>query len=479
MFTIDEIIKATNGRLLSGSLDLRFSGISIDSRTVKKAELFIAIRGARFDGHDFLDKARENQAHALLLDEEWVQDKGDLPRRLGLPVIAVENTVAALGNIAGFHRRRFNIPVVAVTGSNGKTSTKEMISSVMGVRFKVLKSKGSFNNDIGVPLSLLELDSSHEAAVLEMGMNHKGEIRTLCAIACPCLAVITNVATAHMEFFNSLEEVAEAKCEMLERLENDSAAVINADCGVLYSMAKGYGVNIISFGLKPNSFYRASNVLCDAQGVAFTLNERFTFRLNLLGEHNVHNALAAIAAASFFKIDPEDIKEALKQVSIPGFRMRQFDNNGTKIIADCYNANPHSTKAALKTLTQIYKGKRKIFVLADMLELGRSSRKFHEDIGESVAMNSIDKLITVGPNAAFAASSALTCGMQKSDIVVCGKNEEVLNILQNMLIRDDVVLFKGSRGMRLEEIINQLRKDNEKIASDKLEVKGKSTLAHG
>lgn len=463
MFTIDEILKATNGRQLLGSQDLRFSGISTDSRAVKKAELFIAIKGTKFDGHDFLDSARENLAQALLLNEEWVQANGDLLQRLGLPVIAVENTVSALGNIAGFHRRKFNIPVVAVTGSNGKTSTKEMIASVLEARFKVLKSKGSFNNDIGVPLSLLRLDSSHEIAVLEMGMNHKGEIRTLCAIARPCIAVITNVASAHVEFFSGLEDVAKAKCEMLEELENNSAAVINADCGVLYSLAKDYGVNLISFGLKPNSLYRASNVLCDGQGVVFTLNEKFTFRLNLLGEHNVYNALAAIAVASFFKIEPGNIREALKKVSIPGLRMRRFDSKGIKIIADCYNANPDSTKAALKTLTQINKDKRKIFVLADMLELGRSSRKFHEDIGESVAMNPIDKLITVGPNAAFAAQTAVACGMQKSDVYTCANNEEALNILKAMLIRDDVVLFKGSRGMRLEEIIGSFVNNAVKI----------------
>lgn len=457
-----------------GSPDLCFSAISTDSRTVKKAELFIAIKGAKFDGHDFLDKARENQAQALLLNENWVQANGDFLRQLELPVIAVENTVLALGNIAGFHRRRFNIPVIAVTGSNGKTSTKEMIAAVLGVRFKVLKSKGSFNNDIGVPLSLLELDSSHEIAVLEMGMNHKGEIRSLCSIARPDLAVITNAAIAHMEFFDGLDDVAKAKCEMLERLENNSAAFINADCSVLYSTAKEYRVNIISFGLKPNSLYRASNVLSDGQGIAFTLNEKFTFRLNLLGEHNVHNALAAIAVAGFFKIEPEVIRAVLKEVSIPGLRMRQIENNGIRIIADCYNANPHSTKAAVKTLSQINTGKRKIFVLADMLELGRASRKFHEDMGEYVAMNSIDKLITVGPNAAFAASSAIVCGMQKSDVYTCANNKEALIMLQDMLKTDDMVLFKGSRGMRLEEIIDQLTKDNDKlqVANEKLRDEG-------
>ncbi len=467
MFTIDEILKATKGRMFRGSPLLSFDGISTDSRKIRNGELFIAIKGEKFDGHDFIEKAKENSAQALLLTEHWVQDNTGLLEKINLPVIIVEDTLSALGSIAKFHRQRFKIPVIAVTGSNGKTTTKEMIASVLGSRFKVLKSKGSFNNYIGVPLSLLQLDSSHEVAVLEMGMNHKGEIRSLCAIARPDIAVITNVAPAHVEFFESIEAVAKAKCEILERLENDSAAVVNADCSVLYTMAKNYVVNLISFGFRPNSFYRASNVLCDGQGVAFTLNEKFTFRLNLLGEHNVHNALAAIAVAGFFKIEPEDVREALKEVSIPGLRMRQFDNNGIKIIADCYNANPDSTKAALKTLTQINKGNRKIFVLADMLELGRSSRKFHEDVGESVAMNPIDKLITVGPNAAFAASSALACGMQKSDVYKCSENQEALRVLKNLLIQGDVVMFKGSRGMCLEEIINQLRQDEEKITSDK------------
>jgi len=204
--------------------------------------------------------------------------------------------------------------------------------------------------------------------------------------------------------------------------------------------------------------YRASNVICDAQGVAFTLNEKFTFRLDLLGEHNVYNALAAIAAASFFKIEPEDIREALKEVSIPGLRMRQVASNGIKIIADCYNANPDSTKAAIRALMQINEGERKIFVLGDMLELGRLSRQFHEDVGEYAAMHSIDKLITVGLNAAFTAQKAIACGMKKSDVYQCERNNEASNILEDLLVRDDVVMFKASRRMHLEEIIDNFNK---------------------
>lgn len=458
MFTINEILKATNGTLLNCDKEVCLNGISTDSRNVKKEELFIAIKGPKFDGHDFLNKAKENQSSALLLNQMWVKSNGDMIKRLDLPVISVENTVAALGNIASFHRRRFNIPVIGVTGSNGKTSAKEMIAAVLGLRFNVLKSKGSFNNDIGVPLSLLELNSSHEAAVLEMGMNHKGEIRSLCSLARPDIAVITNVSNAHMEFFDSLEDVAAAKCEILENLKKEAIAIVNGDCGVLYSLAKDYGVNIVSFGLKQKSLFRASNVLPDSQGVAFTLNEKFTFRLDLIGEHNVYNALAAIAVGGLFKIEPEQMREALKKVSIPGLRMHETESNGIKLIADCYNANPLSTKAALKTLTQINEGKRRIFVLGDMLELGKFSRKLHEDVGAYVAMNSIDKLITVGPNAAFALDSAVACGMQKGDVYKCEKNKEALNVLSELLMRDDVVLFKGSRGMHLEEIIDDLKK---------------------
>ncbi len=466
MFTITEILKATNGRLLSGGIKLCFSGISTNSRTLERDELFIAIKGVKFDGHDFLEKARQNKAAALLLNEDWVQVNGAFLEKLNMPVIAVENTVIALGNIAAFHRGKFNIPVIGVTGSNGKTTTKEMIAKILGLRFKVLKSEGSFNNNIGVPLTLLRLDSSYEVAVLEMGMNHKGEIRSLCSIARPDIVLITNVANAHMEFFDSLVDVAKAKCEILEKLVSGSKAIINADCSILYSLAKDYAVNVISFGLKKNSLYRGSNVLCDGQGVEFTLNEKFTFRLNLLGEHNVHNALAAIAVGSLFDIELVEMRDAIREVNIPGLRMHQLETNGIKIIADCYNANPLSTKAAIKTLAQINDRKRKVFVLADMLELGGLTKKCHEDIGEYAASNSIDKMITVGPSAAFAAKTAVICGMQKSDVYNCQGNEEALNILQDLLTRDDVVLFKGSRGMHLEEIINQLTKDNEKITSN-------------
>ncbi len=459
MFTIDEIIKATHAKVINSYAQLCVSGISTDSRMVKQGELFIAIKGAKLDGHDFVDKARENQASALLVNETWAQENIKFLQGLNMPVIVAENTVAALGAIAGFHRRRFNIPVIGITGSNGKTSTKEMLGAVLGSRFKVLKSKASFNNNIGVPLTLLGLDLSHEIAVLEMGMNHAGEIRALCFIAKPDIAIITNVANAHMEFFKSLEEVAKAKCEILENLNNRAKAIINADCSVLYAGARDYGVNIISFGLKPGSLYRAANVLCDSNGIAFSLNEKVTFRLNLLGEHNVYNALAAIAVADLFKIETDQMIEALRKVSIPGLRMHQIDTKGIKIIADCYNANPISTKAAIKVLSCFKEAKRKVFVFADMLELGRSSRRFHEDIGEYVAGNAIDKLIAIGPNASFAASSAIACGMKEKDVYKCEENEDALEILQGLFAEDDIVLFKGSRGMHLEDLINKIIKN--------------------
>ncbi len=461
MFTIKEILNATCGILINQNQNvadnnIQCCGVSIDSRKIKPNEIFFAVAGDNFNGHDYIQKAIEAKAAVVIAETAWAKEHAEDLNKIDTPIIAVENTVSALAALARTHRKKFSIPVIAVTGSNGKTTTKDMIACVLSAEYKVLKSKASFNNHIGVPLTLLELDSTHQAAVIEMGMNHKGEIRGLASIACPDIGIITNAANAHIEFFESISDIIEAKCELFEYLGPNSIALINADCKKLYARACDFGIDLITFGIKNHCTYQAANIVTHAEGITFTVNEKYTFKLNLLGEHNVYNALAAIAVGLHFKINYSLIRAQLLKFSAVSLRMQTIKFQGTDIIADCYNANPASTQAAINALISIKSKKRKIFVFADMLELGKFSKKAHQQIGEIIAESSISKLITVGEKAQFTASSAKDCGMSSEDIYKCETNQQAAAILKEIIDADDAVVLKGSRGMHLEEIIEFL-----------------------
>ncbi len=455
MFSIKEIVKFTQGIVVSGSTRGKISGVSTDSRTIAPGELFIAIRGKKFDGHDCIAQALSRKAKAVIVSRDWFEAHSRKITVMRKPVIAVDDTVSALGMLGRANRERFSIPVIAVTGSNGKTTTKEMIAAILGSRLNVLKSQGSFNNHIGVPLSLLKLKLSHQAAVFELGMNHKGEIRSLASLVRPNIVVITNAAQAHLEFFNSVSDIIEAKCELLENLKAKDVAIINADCKGLYEHAKLYSENILSFGINKKCVYRASNILSHKDSVVFTLNEKDTFTLPLLGEHNVYNALAAIAVADYLKIKKIDMRRRLKKFQPAALRMQSFKRHGAEIIADCYNANPDSMKASINTLSAMRHKKRRIMVMGDMFELGPSSRYYHSELGVLIAHNPIDKLITVGDNARHTAESALNCGMKKEDVFICETREAVIDTLKKIVLPEDVVLLKGSRAMALEKIIEE------------------------
>jgi UDP-N-acetylmuramoyl-tripeptide--D-alanyl-D-alanine ligase len=459
MFTVQQIIQATGGSLLRKEQDhgQQVQGVSIDSRTIKAAEVFIAIKGPNFDGHDYIFQAAEKNAGAVVCQNTWLEDNIAAAGRLGIPVIAVENSLFALSNLAKFHRQRFDIPIIAVTGSNGKTTTKDMIAWILSGEYRVLKSRASFNNHIGVPLTLLELNQKHQAAVLEMGMNHKGEIRGLALTAMPQIGIITNTATAHIEFLGSTENIVEAKCELLESLGPNGLAIINADCKALHQRAKDFHQQIIDFGIKSISAYQASNIISDQNGIAFTVNQRYTFRLNLLGEHNVYNALAAIAVARHLKLNYDQIRQKLAEFMPVGLRMQIIKAGQADVIADCYNANPDSTSAAIRALGAMKDKKRKLFVFGDMLELGKFSDQAHQQIGQLVADTTIAGLITIGPKARLAAKEAKLCGMREDAVFECQTNQEAADILNRIIDKDDVILLKASRAMHLENIIDLLK----------------------
>ena len=456
MLKIKEIVTCTNGKLIAGNMTGAVKGISTDSRNINKGELFIAVKGPNFDGHNFIDKALDKKAQGLLVAKAWFGACADKMAKIKRPIIIVPDTVIALGQIAHFYRNKFNRPIIAVTGSNGKTTTKEMIATVLCSKYKVLKSPVSFNNHMGVPLTLLKLTSLHKAAVLEMGMNHKGEIRCLSNIARPDIAVITNAGRAHLEFFNNLQEIIQAKCELLEKLGKDAIAIVNADQTELFTQANKFNVKLIGFGIKNDCQYRASNLIEVNGGLEFAINKKHKFRLNILGRHNAYNALAAIAVADQLGIDMQNIQKQLMGFQGLDLRMQKMALNGIEIFADCYNANPDSTQAAIETLIAVKSEKRKILVFADMLELGKFSKDCHYDIGKLAAKRRVDILITVGTAAAEAAKAARDYGMSKQSVFSCVNCEEAYRMLTEILQPKDVILLKGSRRMCLEQILEKI-----------------------
>ncbi|MBI2447849.1 MAG: UDP-N-acetylmuramoyl-tripeptide--D-alanyl-D-alanine ligase, partial [Candidatus Omnitrophica bacterium] len=322
MFTIEEILRATGGRLISGSLKTEIKGVSIDSRTIQPGELFIAIKGERFDGHDFVEEALRKGAGGVVV-------AGDSPKTGTVPFIRVKDTTISLGDIGGFHRKRFSIPVIGVTGSNGKTTTKEMVAHILSKRFNVLKNDGTQNNHIGLPQTLLRLNSTHGACVLEMGMNHSGEIARLTRILKPTVGVITNIGASHMEFLGTIENVLMAKCELLEGIDAGGAAIINGSYPMLGKEArKRFRGRVITFGFDKGCDIMAEDVLSRDGWTIATINGVHKLRLNVPGRHNIENALASWAAASLLGLEEKLILNALSEFKLPPMRMELIDING-------------------------------------------------------------------------------------------------------------------------------------------------------
>ncbi|MBU0743963.1 MAG: UDP-N-acetylmuramoyl-tripeptide--D-alanyl-D-alanine ligase [Gammaproteobacteria bacterium] len=458
--TIAEVLTWTEADLIGGKPTSFISGISTDSRMIKEGELFVAINGQKYDGHNFIHQAINKKAVGVLVSRAWLKRNRPQIASLNKPIMAVDDTILALGKIAKSYRKKFNIPVIAVTGSNGKTTTKDMIAAVLSGGFNILKSYGSFNNHIGVPLSLLKLTSQHQTVVLELGMNHKGEIRYLADIACPTMAVITNVAQAHLEFFNKPSDIVSAKCELLENLRLNDLAIVNADDKKLYGQAKKYTTKLVGFGLNEHCEYYASHVTNKNSGLEFLVNKKHLFRLNILGKHNVYNALAAIAVADYLGIDMGQVKKQLTDFQLAPLRMETIVLNGIQIIADCYNANPQSMEAAIGTLSEIGDKRRKILVFGDMLELGQFSVNFHRQLGEVIAKSEINILVTVGEESKYTAEAVIACGMSKINVLECLDSEETYHVLKGILQPGDMVLLKGSRRVCLEKILENFVKDD-------------------
>ena len=349
---------------------------------------------------------------------------------------------------------QFKIPVIGVTGSNGKTTVKDMIAKVLSSKFNVLKNERTRNNHIGVPSTLLKLNNSHQICVVEMGANHRGEIRLLADIARPTIAVVTNIGPSHLEFLKDLKGVFRAKREILGILNRDSLVLLNGDDEYL-STIKGEPFKIMKFGFNEKNDFRASGVSTEGNKIKFTLNDRSRFELNLLGAHNIYNALCAIAVAYNFDISYLDTKKALLEYSLPRMRLDVKCMGGITVINDTYNSNPLSMKSALETLRE-YPAKVKWIVSADMLELGEREKEFHSLVGETIARSGFDGLITFGDLSRHTSSRALECGMGRDKVWHCSSREEVAGILKKIARAGDCILVKGSRSMKMEEVVEKL-----------------------
>jgi len=452
---VEEILKITGGELLSGdpAAYIRARKISTDTRTISQGEFFIALKGANFNANDFVGDAFKKGAIGAMISGQWFPVKD-----LNKVVIRVKDTTTALQLIARHHRLKFRIPLIAVTGSNGKTTVKEMIAKILSSKYFVLKNEGTKNNHIGVPQTLLRLSDRHQVCILELGTNHEGEIRLLGDIARPDIAVITNIGPSHLEFFGDLESVFKAKSEIFESLGRRGVIAVNGDDAFLSKVRSGK-YKVVRFGLGETNDFRATGISATKKTVTFNLNGRYRFKLNLLGIHNVYNALAAIAVSSRFNAGYAAASEALSAYRPVSMRLNLSMVNGIKIINDAYNSNPISLKSALEALMR-YPARARWIVSGDMLELGPKAEDFHSRAGKEMASLGADGLFTIGRLSRHTSEAAIASGMDKSRTLHCSSHDEIAALLKKMAKRGDVVLVKGSRGMRMEEVIEKFRKED-------------------
>jgi UDP-N-acetylmuramoyl-tripeptide--D-alanyl-D-alanine ligase len=440
---------------LHGDASFGFEGVSIDTRTLTKGALFVAVRGPVHDAHDYLDQALEAGAAGLLV-ERGRATPADAPLWL-----AVDDSTRALGALAAGHRQGFDGPLVAITGSNGKTTTKEMCAAILELLGPCLRNRGNLNNEYGLPLTLLERTPEHVTAVVEVGMNHRGEIAPLAAIARPGVAVITNVGTAHIEHLGSQEEIAAEKGDLLAALPEDGVAVVNADDPRALGQAARTHARVVLFGLAADADVRAEDVASlGAEGYRFTLHTpqgSCPIQVAGLGDTTIPNALAAAAAAQSAGAGLEQVAEGLAAYRpIRGRMESRILPDGLHVIDDSYNANPQSMEAALRSLAQLKGARRAVAVLGDMGELGAEARRAHRGAGMQAARLGIDFVVALGEHAGDVAAGARDEGLAVDRIHVEDSHQAAGRRVRKLVGADDWVLVKGSRSMQMERVVRAL-----------------------
>jgi UDP-N-acetylmuramoyl-tripeptide--D-alanyl-D-alanine ligase len=444
---LNELVTATRGRLVNGQ-DLKVTGVSVDTRTLSPGDLYVAIRGKRLDGHRFCEQAIEKGAAGVVVDSEAAVPAG----KVG---IVVTDTIEALGRIAFRHRERMSARVVAVTGSNGKTTTKEILAAILALKFKTLKPEGSFNNDIGVPLTVLRMTRDIEAAVFEIEMNELGGTARLARICRPEVGVITNIGDTHLEFMKDRHGVAQEKAELLQALPDKGAAVLNADDPLVMAIGSTYSPpRRVTFGLEQEAEVFATDIQdAGLGGSRFRLMGKHDVVLPYPGRHNVANCLAACAGAYAMGMWPGDMPEAIARLEPLPMRLRVVKLGDTTLIEDCYNANPQSVGAALEVLQHCQGVERRIAFLGDMLELGDSAQAQHEALGRKVGAL-VSRLVVVGPLGEFTAMGAAAAGL--TNIRRFATSAQAREALFDFIKPGDTIVVKGSRAMAMETICQEI-----------------------
>jgi UDP-N-acetylmuramoyl-tripeptide--D-alanyl-D-alanine ligase len=454
-FDCGELVRAVGGKLLWGEPGMVFSGVTTDSRKVARGNLFIPLIGEKFDGHDYIKQCFDAGASVCLTSKTIQQVSG-------CAAVLVEDTAKALRDIAAWHRKKYHIPVVGITGSVGKTSTKDMVACVLSQKYQVLKTQGNFNNEIGLPLTVLNMDSSHETAVIEMGMSGFGEISRLTSIAKPSIAVITNIGVSHIEKLGSQQGILQAKLEILEGLEKDGLVILNGDDPLLKSLEGKLSFRTVFYGFNSGLDYTAVNYeSLGEQGSRFQITvggSDYEVEIPVPGIHNVHNALAAIAAGIEMHIPVKVIIDGIRTFSPGNMRQSIITYNGLKIINDAYNASPQSMKAAINVLEEISSDSRSIAVLGDMFEMGELAEDLHYSVGSFIKDKKVDFLVTVGENSRKISQAVADSGNQRIVLQHFENNREALNYILKIIKPGDYILIKGSRGMKMEQIADGIMK---------------------
>jgi len=449
------LAEASGGVLVKGLVDTVFRRVCTDSRQVQSGDLFIAIKGETFDGHQFIADVAAKGAAGVVVARTHPLEK--MP---GCAVIAVADPRAALGKLAAAYRQDFSLPVIAVGGSNGKTTTKELVAAVLGEKFATLRSEASFNNDIGVPMTLLRLEKTHQAAVLEAGTNHPGELAPLVKMIAPKYGIITSIGREHLEFFGDVAGVAQEEGALGELLPADGKLFLNGDSEWADQIAARSKARVVRVGTGEKNDWRAKKIRLDKNGVTFQVecaDQNFAgeYRVNLLGKHQATNALLAVAVGAELGLSRTEIQAGLVKCQPQKMRMQFWEANGVRVLDDAYNANADSMRAALETLCGLPLQGRRVAVLGDMAELGAHGAAAHAEIGRLAAELKIGQLFTVGKNSAATAQAARAAGLTR--VIEFVDVEAAIKAVKNFLKPGDVVLLKASRSSRLERIAETLK----------------------
>ena len=455
ILTISELVSATNGRLVFGNESDCIIDVVIDSRKANKDNVFVAVIGENLDGHKFMQSAYENGCKTFIKNAS----SSIKLNSSDINLIEVEDTQIAVGNIAKYYKEKFDIPYIGVTGSVGKTTTRDMIYATVSSRFNTLKNEGNLNNHFGVPLTLFNLDESYECAVIEMGMSNFKEIEYLANIVNPKIGVISNIGLSHIENLGSQEGILEAKMEIATNFNENNTLVVNGDDKFLATLKeKNLNYSLKTFGFNKNNDIYCESYEMNEEDLTFTCyidGKKEEIFIPTVGEHNIYNAMSAILVGKELNISLDDIKNGLKNFKATKMRLDIIKNNKMTIINDAYNASPDSMEAALKILGR-YKN-RKVAILGDMFEMGEHSEYGHRLVGR-YAIDNTDLLVAIGKDAIFMCDEAKSLGFDESNIYYFNTKEEAIENIDRLIKEDDVVLVKASRGMQLEKIVEYLNK---------------------